>query len=208
MRKIIVCVLTMLLLLTGCEAGGGGDEAQDLALTIRAEYLALENWTANCTITADYGQRIYEYGVTAAQTGEDLALTLTSPETVAGLTARISGENGLLEYDGASLETGPLDGDGLSPVSALPALLHAAKEGYMDSFSLNESLMVLCRDPEKKPGEGTETSLWFDPDSHALLRGEISQDGFMVIQCDFSNFVHTTGGTHGDTPDNTDLGGD
>ena len=187
MRKIIVCVLTMLLLLTGCKAGGGGDEAQDLALTIRAEYLALENWTANCTITADYGQRIYEYGVTAA---------------------RISGENGLLEYDGASLETGPLDGDGLSPVSALPALLHAAKEGYMDSFSLNESLMVLCRDPEKKPGEGTETSLWFDPDSHALLRGEISQDGFMVIQCDFSNFVHTTGGTHGDTPDNTDLGGD
>ena len=41
MRKIIVCVLMMLLLLTGCKAGGGRDEAQDLALTIRAEYLAL-----------------------------------------------------------------------------------------------------------------------------------------------------------------------
>lgn len=180
----------MLFLLTGCKAGGGGDRAQDLALTIRTEYLALENWTANCTITADYGQRVYVYGLTAAQAGEELTLTITSPDTAAGLTARIAEENGLLEYDGAILETGPLDEDGLSPVSALPALLEAAREGYIDSCILDESLMILCREPEKNPGEGTETSLWFDPDSHALLRGEIALDGFTVIQCEFENFVH------------------
>jgi len=179
----------MLLLLCGCKAGGG-DRAQDLALTIRGEYLALGDWTANCTITADYGQRVYEYGVTAAQTGEELALTITSPDTAAGLTARVADKNGLLEYDGAILETGPLDGDGLSPVSALPALLEAAQEGYIDSCALDETLMILCRDPEKAPGEGTETSLWFDPETHALLRGEIAQDGFTVIQCVFEDFVH------------------
>ena len=31
MRKAAVCVLTMLLLLTGCKAGSGGDKAQELA---------------------------------------------------------------------------------------------------------------------------------------------------------------------------------
>ena len=190
MRKTLFCVLMMLLLLSGCGAGGGGDRAQDLALTIRGEYLALESWTANCTVTADYGQRVYVYGITAAQTGEELVLTITSPETAAGVTARLSGEKGLLEYDGTILETGPLDGDGLSPVSALPALMEAARKGYIDSCALDESLMILCRDPEKAPGEGTETSLWFDPETHALLRGEIALDGFTVIQCEFENFVH------------------
>lgn len=189
MRKAAVCVLTMLLLLTGCKAGSGGDKAQELALAIRGEYLALENWTANCTITADYGQRIYEYGVTAAQVGENLTLTITRPETAAGISARIAGEQGQLEYEGTILETGPLDGDGLTPVSALPALLKAAREGYMDSCTLDETLMVLCRDPERRPGEGTETSLWFDPDTHALLRGEIALDGFTVIQCEIEDFV-------------------
>ena len=52
-------------------------------------------------------------------------------------------------------------------------------------------LRVDCGDPESDPGVGTETALWFQPDSHQLLRGEISREGFRAIRCDFSDFSKT-----------------
>ena len=48
---------------------------------------------------------------------------------------------------------------------------------------------VVSRDPEEKQGSGTETTLWFDAATHALVRGEISQDGVCVLQCEFSQFT-------------------
>ena len=66
-------------------------------------------------------------------------------------------------------------------------------EGYLDACMLEESeegttLRLTSRDPEQDPGNGAETVLWFDPGTFQLLRGEIWQDGFCVIQCEFSTF--------------------
>ena len=118
----------------------------------------------------------------------------TSPDAVAGVTARLKDGSGYLEYDGVWVETGPLDESGMSPMEAVPVLLRYATEGFIAEWAMEETgegqvLRVICRDPEAKAGEGQECSLWFDPDSHALLRGELSQDGFTVIQCVFSGFA-------------------
>ena len=104
----MLCVLMTTLLLAG---GGqaGGNEAEELALTIRGEHLGMDRCTAQVSVTADYGQRVYEYEMAVAVTGEETLLVLSAPETVAGLTARISGEDSALEFDGLSVETGPLD---------------------------------------------------------------------------------------------------
>ena len=187
-------MILTLLLLSSCGGTGEENQAEELALTIRGEYLALEGLSARAEITADYGQRVYEFVLTAAVSGEETVLTLAEPEWAAGLTARLKGEEGTLEYDGLILETGPLDQDGLSPVSALPELLEAARSGYMARCVLEEgeegqALRVDCADPDQKPGEGREISLWFHPDTHALERGEITVDGARVIQCTLTEFT-------------------
>ena len=191
MRKRLFCVLMTTLLLTGCgKAGGCG--AEELALTIRGEYLAMEHCALQAAVTADYGQRVYQYELAAAINGEETVLTLSAPETVAGLTARLTGEENLLEYDGVAVETGPLDDNGLTPVSSVPALLEAVRSGYITACALEEEgtlLRVDCGDPAGSPGTGTETALWFDASTHALVRGEISVDGFRVILCEFSDFT-------------------
>lgn len=191
MRKRLICVLMTTLLLAGC-GRRGGNEGEELALTIRGEYLAMDGCAARAAVTADYGQRVYRYEMAVAVSGGETLLTLSAPETVAGLTARMAGEENLLEFDGLSVETGPLDEDGLTPVSAIPALLEAARSGYITACALEEDGAVLrvdCGDPAGSPGTGTETALWFDAATHALTRGEISTDGFRVILCEFSEFT-------------------
>ena len=208
MRKLLLCV-PMILLLAGC-GPAKVSQAEELALTIRGEYLEMTTCSSKLSITADYGQRVYQYEVDAAVEGENTTLTLTAPETVAGMTARLQSGESLLEYDDIVLETGPLNEDGLTPVSAIPVLLETARSGYITAVSLDReagTLRMDCGDPEEEPGTGTEISLWFDADSHALVRGEISLDGFRVIQCEFTDFTKESRDTHGGEEPVEDLGG-
>ena len=198
MRKSVgICVLMMTLavVLSACSRGDGGmSRGEELALEIRGEYLAMGSCTAQAKVQADYGERVYRYEMTLSWSPEETVLTLTSPQTVAGLTARAAGEESFLSYDGLVLETGPLDQEGLSPVSALPALMQAARSGFITGCGLEElgeleTVRVSCGDPEGEPGQGREVELWFDTDTHALVRGEIRVDGRQVIACAFSDFT-------------------
>ena len=191
MHRLWLCVPMIALLLAGC-GRLEVSEAEQLALAVRGEYLELESCSAALEITADYGQRVYQFEMDAQVQGEDAVLTLTAPETVAGLTARWAGEAGTLEYDGVAVETGSLDPEGLDPVSAFPVLLEAARSGYLTACALEEDGTVLrvdCGDPAGTPGQGTETTLWFDGETGALLRGEIRVDGFRVIGCTCLEFT-------------------
>ena len=146
-----------------------------------------------------YKRQVYTYGIglNYAREGET-TLTITAPENIAGVTARILEGETALEYDGMRVETGPLDDSGMSPVDAVPVLMDYVQEGFiaecgMEAQGESEVLRVVCREPESAAGEGRECSLWFDPSTHALLRGELSQDGFTVIQCVFTEFQFTVG---------------
>ena len=190
MRKLLLCAL-MMTLLAGC-GSGMVSEAEELALAIRGEYLAMDSCAIQASVTADYGQRVYQYELAAAVNGEETILTLSAPETVAGLTAHVTGEDSRLEFDGVSVETGPLDGNGLTPVSALPALLETARSGYIVACAMEEDgklLRVDCGDPTASPGSGTETVLWFDAATHALVKGEVSVDGFRAVLCEINEFT-------------------
>ena len=167
MHRLWLCVPMIALLLAGC-GRLEVSEAEQLALEIRGEYLELERCSASLEITADYGQRVYQFEMDAQVQGEDAVLTLTAPETVAGLTARWAGEAGTLEYDGVAVETGSLDPEGLDPVSAFPVLLEAARSGYMAACALEEDGAVLrvdCGDPAGTPGTG-------DRDHPVVRRGD------------------------------------
>lgn len=198
MRHHRMCapMIALCLLLSACGGGNTGNEAETLALQIRTEYLAMERCSSSVEMTADYGQRVYQYGLDFSWEKQgDAVLTVTSPENIAGITARLRDGQTALEYDGIRVETGPLNPEGLSPMDALPALLTAAREGFLAQCVMETAedgtavLHTVSRDPGAEPGSGTELQLWFQADTHALLRGEISQDGFTVIQCVFRDFT-------------------
>lgn len=193
MKKQLLFLPMMLLLLTGC---GGGQEgktgAEALAVEIRGEYMAMTGYSLQAQVNADYGQRVYDFTLSVTNDGEETAVVIREPEMLSGVTARIHGEEGTLEYDDLSLETGFLDGESLSPVSALPTLMEAARTQYIDRCTLADGVLeVHCADPEQDSGTGQEVTLWFDAQTHALTGGEISQDGRRVIDCQITEFTKT-----------------
>ena len=199
--------LALLLLLSACskwEQGGSG--AEELALASRTEYIAMTGCTAQMALTADYGQRVYEYGISVSWAREgETVLTLTAPEELAGVTARVGPGGSFLDFDGARVETGTLGSGSLTPMGAVPSLLEYAAGGFiaecgLETMGQRETLHITCREPEATPGTGVEAQLWFDVESHALLRGEISSDGFTVIQCTFTDFAMTLPPAQEETP--------
>lgn len=192
MNKRLLFLPMMLLLLTGCGGQENENGAEAQAVAIRGEYMAMTSYSLQAQVNADYGQRVYDFTLSVTWDGQETTVSIREPEMLAGVTARITGEDGILEYEDLSLETGFLDDDGLSPVSALPTLMEAARSQYIDGCALTDGMLeVHCADPEEKPGTGQEITLWFDAQTHALTRGEISQDGRRVIACDVTEFTKT-----------------
>lgn len=196
MRGRAICVPMMTLLLTmalcGCVSS---EEESNLTLQLRSDFLAMEGCTGAVTLTADYGQRVYEYTAEFSGTEkEGYTIVLTSPEEVAGITALIQSGQTYLTYDDIRLETGPLDDQGLSPLDALPALVRAMQTGYIaetgsELLGDTDTLRLCCRDPDQPAGKGLETVLWFDKAGKTLVQGELRLDGATAVRCAFSSFT-------------------
>jgi len=199
----------MTLLLSGCQAGTAEETPEEAALALREEYLALAGWSATVDVSVCYSETVYGFTLDARWQREgETVLTVTAPELVAGITARVAEGETVLEYDGAGLSLGLLDGDGLTPVSAVTAIMAQIEKGYMAKCAWagenSEYLRIIFRDPEREANTGTEFALTFDRNSRALLSAEAGVAGETVLTANFSNF--TTEMKADDTGDGTDLG--
>ena len=194
MRKALSCVLMMTLLLSGCQAGSAGETPEDAALAVRDIYQSLAGWSADVDITAEVGEKVFDFTISAVWQREgESVLTITAPELLAGITARIAEDETVLEYDGAGVSLGLLDGKGLTAVSVVPALMEQIGKGYMArcvwAGENDELLLITFRDPEAEPNMETEYQLTFRREDGALLGAEVSVAGATVLTAAFQNFT-------------------
>ena len=193
-RGSLAPVILLPLLLCAC---GGENTENDLVLDLRSDFQTMDTWAGQMDVTADYGQRVYEYTVSFTGSREEgTILTILAPDEAAGITAEAKEGQTWLDYDGVRLETGPLDPTGLSPMDALPALLEAMEAGsVMETGTENDGtrdiLLVTIGDPALPAGRGRETVFRFDKSRKTLLEAELRSDGAAVIRCVFSEFAYT-----------------
>lgn len=209
MRKTLSCVLMMTLLLCGCKAGGGEMAPEEAALAVRDTYQSLAGWSAVADVTAEVGDKVFDFTLDARWQREgETVLTITAPELLSGITARIAKGETVLEYDGAGLSLGQLDGGGLTAVSAIPGLMEQIHKGYMARCAWageeQELLQIAFCDPEAEPNTGTGYQIAFDREGYALVEAEVSVDGATVLTARFRNFTMEL--NDDDTGDRTDLG--
>ncbi len=190
LKKCVPMMLT-LTILTSCSFGG--PSAEDQALALRESWLQMSSFQSNVSITADYGDRAYQYEAACSGNAEAGEVLVTAPESIAGTgTAWEEGET-LLEYDGVWLETGQLSGDGLSPADALPVILAACQSGAilesgLEDWGEEQQALYLLTENPKTNAEESRIAIWADPESGALYQAEIYWANERVIHMTFTDF--------------------
>ncbi len=181
MRKRIVSALMMTLaLLAGC--GARATKPEDVFASFREELCGAERVTASLSLTADYGGTAAEYGLDAVRDGGTTTVTVTEPEMLRGVTAAMTADDTALSFDGVILAVGPVDGEGHTPLSAVPAIFAAMEDGYAE-LTWRDGGLAAAR---YYVGETTRCTVWLDPETLSPVAAELSEDGRTVLTCRFT----------------------
>ena len=178
MRRAIASALMMtLLLLPGC--GEREVRLEKSFDAVRQAVTAAQSISFQAELTADWGDNAADYGLSVAYDGQQTVQELRSPALLAGIRARSLRGQTSVEYDGAVLGAGPLDGEGLSPMSAVPVIIDALASAYVELLWWEGEDMAA----RLYVGEQSVATVWLDGQSLALTGAEIACDGKTVITC-------------------------
>ena len=180
--KFAISIILALLAtgLTGC-----GSQYQVKWESFRTEFLDRESISVKAQVTSDYGGKVFAYTLDYHEQDGDGIITVTEPEIIKGLTAKVTDNGASIEYDGTALDTGVLDAEGRTPISALPALLQAVTDGHLETLSkecLEDSDAVAAK---IGLSEQTFAVLWLDMETGLPLHAEICTNNKSIIFCDF-----------------------
>lgn len=183
MRRTAVAALMIIpVLLCGCGVNGDAKRFE----SFRQELAAASEIRMEADVTADYGDSAREYTLRLTGTAEDSVVEVLAPELIAGVKAHLADGGSTLEYDGVILDTGALTEDGLTPISALPRLVGAAKAGHLDGAWREGDFVAV----KLTPDDTIVLTLWMDAETMTPRRAEITEQngGRMLISCDITAF--------------------
>lgn len=156
--KRILSMFLVLLFLPGC-----GHQKDYLQEGIQLRQQLLENGCSFVAdITANYGDKTYTFsvGCTADSSG-DIRFIVIAPETIAGISGKMTNENGFLTFDETVLAF-PLLADGeVSPVSAPWILMKTLRSGYMTYAGKDgsETVVTIC---DSYKNESLQLDIWLN----------------------------------------------
>jgi outer membrane lipoprotein-sorting protein len=180
--KRILC-LVFVLLLSGC---GRKDDALDKALAMR-QRLQGAACTFDCTVTADYGEKIHVFSMRcAADLSGDMTFEVVSPESISGITGVVSNDKGKLTFDDKALAFELLADGQFSPVSAPWILIRTLRGGYLTSCTETDYGMLLCID-DSYDSDPLRLDVRMDKDGNPIS-AEILWQGRRILSMEIENF--------------------
>lgn len=186
---ILAMILALLLLLSGC--GKAGSTAMDQALQFRSTLLAAKGCNFSAKITADYGEKVYTFGVDCAADAEgNVTFSVTEPASIAGITGKLSGETGALTFDDAALEFGLLADGQISPVTAPFAVVQSWRTGYITACSKEEDGLRMTVDGSFAENPLTVDS-WLDGEKRVPFHTEVCYNEKRILTLELTNFQLT-----------------
>ena len=178
MKKLCLLILC-LALLTGCGSGREAERRQQLA----EELSARRDLSFTADVRAEYPDKTISYRLSYEEDDEGCTIRVLEPEEIGGVSVHLGPDGAQLRFEEVSLDTGPLDRYGLSPLSALPALTRALREGHLESAWTEGDLTVW----ELIAGDHLTVQVWLD---EALVpqRAELISDGRVSVFLDLSDW--------------------
>lgn len=179
-RLCLPLVLVLCLLLAGCGSSAAAERFESFSREL-AERKEL-HFTAQ--LRADYPDKTLDFTLQYALRDGEQTVTVVQPQHIAGIRARIADDATTLEYDDLILDTGDLDGAGLTPMSALPILVETLRSAHPDSYweEAGERAVQLIRD------DHLSATVRFTPEDMRPTRAELISDGRVTVSIDISDW--------------------
>ena len=184
MQRLASAVLLAAMLLTGCSM-----EAKEMnrAVDLRSRLLTAPGCSFQAEITADYGDSLQQFTVDCRGDGQgNLDFQVQEPETIRGITGRISQAGGRLTFDETALQFDLLTDQQLSPVSAPWVFLSTLRGGYLTGAGMEGELLRLQARDSYREG-ALLLDIWLDG-SDSPVRAEILWNGWKVLTLQISGF--------------------
>ena len=130
MKRIFSIFMLLIVILSGCAKS---DDALDRAMALRSKMLS-SGASFDAKIVADYGDRQHTFAMACSVDSQgNLTFTVTEPQSIAGITGKVSTNGGKLTYDDHVLSFGLLADGLVSPVSGPWVLMKTLRSGYLTS---------------------------------------------------------------------------
>lgn len=176
MKRTVLFALMIPLLLTGCGAQRDTESWNDFAEAVKAA----EHLSFHAEITALWENTTASFGADIVRESGKTCITLTAPETIAGIAVRAKGDETSVEFDGVILSLDAGRGETLSPCGAPQRMLAALTAGAPEYCTASSATFT--------GADGESVTLRRDG-SGALIGAEIARNSQTVLTLDISNWL-------------------
>ncbi len=180
-RYFSLALMITMCFFAGCSTGE--KSADERVLDVRAFYIANDTITAEFSLEADLGGKVYEFVLRYAGNADGGTVEVLEPENIKGIKAEISDQSGIV-FEDVELGIGLLPAD-ISPVGVMPLLMNAwaarpIKTGYSEEID-GEKLVIM---ETELSGENSQKT-WFSGKSLMPVYAEVYSGGRTVLKCWF-----------------------
>lgn len=170
-------VLLVVLVLTGCSRE---NRELEQALSLRDALLSGNGCSFSLQLTADYGDELYEFSMDCTSDAlGNVDFSVTAPETIAGITGKLSETGGKLTFDDTALQFDLMAEDSLSPVSAPWLLVKTLRSGCITSVGAGEEGFLLSID-DSYDDDALRLDIRLD-EAFTPIRAEVLHDGMRIL---------------------------
>lgn len=186
MKRTIWIALLFCVILSACSSGRT-DISMQSAVNFRTALMEAAGCSYQAQVTADYGERIYEFNLLCEYVPDaEARVTVISPEMISGISATISSDGAKIEFDGAELDFGVMANGNVAPMSLPWIMGRAWSSEYIRSVGIDDAFILVSY----LMGYGDDEILvetWF-ADDRTPVRCDISYAGMRCISASISDF--------------------
>ena len=188
-RRCVPMIL-LLLLLTAC----GKTESKEEQASLREIYQSMQGCTMKAEVSCAYETLLWTGTLRCDYVpSEEIVVEVLGPETIAGVRARLQEDGWQLEYEDIALSIGALGESTLSPLTCLPRLMAALREGWLLEENRESWGEIPClrisTDETAADGRKIMSTLWLRLDDGTPLRGEITLNDQIILTAEFTEFA-------------------
>lgn len=173
-----------MLVLAGCS---GKNEALDKAMELRAKLLGSSGCEFDAVVTADYGDKLQEFSLHCkADAQGNVTFSVSKPESIAGITGRLSAKGGEVTFDDQALAFDLLADGQISPVSVPWIFVKTLTGGYVTACGMDGELVrATVRDSYES--DALTGDIWLDG-QNLPVRAEFAYRDRRIMTVDIENF--------------------